>query len=269
MSNGLKINRGMAIMIIVIGILSLIGIILACAVPPSQVIKPPVSQWGDNYFYAYEPPEKAVGSVKVTMAIVNPYFSEKLAGGIYGKVARGFSKSMAIDLDKIIVAKGMTVTGPFESLDMMTYPDKKNADLTLTPEIFINVQSRDITDWEMKGSDWFIKTVEVKVDAWVVLMMREPLSSEKIWIKKIGVGEMAESAEIWAQVMDMGPRPEYPYIRKYGPGRYLYDGTKDAVANIIKKMYPNIMQTTWRYLDTQEILVLKEKAEEIKKLKRY
>jgi hypothetical protein len=268
MTNGLNIGNSKAIIIIVIGILALVGIILACG---PQVRTPlPVSSRGDKYSYSYDPPEQAASrSVKITLAVVNPC----LGGGatidrIYSKVADGLAKSMAIDLDKIIIAKGMTATGPFEALDMMTYPDKKNADLSLTPEFLINVQSRDISAWERKG-DRLVKTVEVNVDARIVLLMREPLSSEKIWIKTIAVDESPKSAEIFAETVDMGLKPGYHYVHQYGPGKILYDGRTDAVADIVQKMYPNIMQTTWRYINTDEVLVLKEKADEVRKLKRY
>lgn len=269
MNNGLNIRKSEATIIILIGIFTVIGFMLACG-PPSQVVKLPVSQWGDKYFYSYEPPEKkAPGSVKITVAIVNPYFAEKAAiDPIYSKVAKGFARSMAIDLDKIIIAKGMTITGPFESLDMMTYPDKKNANLTLTPGILINTQSRDVSGWAREGQS-FRKAVQVKIDGWVVLEMREPLSSEKIWIKKIEVAEMAETAEIIAQSVPVYRSQGDIFPSGYNPGNHLYDGRPDAMANMMKKMYPAIMQTCWKYIDAEEIIVLDQKAQEIRSLKRY
>lgn len=200
---------------------------------------------------------------------MSPYFSEKATiDPIYSKVAKGFVKSMAVDLDKIIIAKGMTITGPFENLDIMTYPDKKNANLTLTPVILINTQSRDITGWNDREDGGLIKTVEVKIDGWVVLEMREPLSSEKIWIKKIEVAEMAETAEIIAEKVPIYGRSGFIPIG-YNVGRILYDSRPDAMANMMKKMYPAVMQTCWKYIDAEEVLVLDEKAKEIRSLKRY
>jgi hypothetical protein len=268
MTSTIAIGKNTAALIIFFGIAVVVGIILACT--PPQIIKIPVSTWGDNYFYEYEPPEtKTPASVRVTLAIVNPDFSQRASFDlIYDKVAKGLSRSIAIDLDKIIIAKGMTITGPFESLDMMTYPDKKNADLSLTPEFLINTQTRDISYWQ-RHSQGFVKSVEVKVDGWIALILREPLSSEKIWIKKIGVGEAAERTEIYADLQDMGIKPGYNYVHEFGPGSIVYDGRKDALANIIKKMYPKIMNTAWNYLNTEELLILKEKAQEVRKLKRY
>lgn len=269
MSNGLKIGNGIVLITIIVGILAVVGIMSACA--PQQIVRLPVSPWGDKYFYSYEPPEKrATGSVKVTIAIVSPYFSEKATiDPIYSKVAKGFVKSMAVDLDKIIIAKSMTITGPFENLDIMTYPDKKNANLTLTPVILINTQSRDIAGWNNREDGGLIKTVEVKIDGWVVLEMREPLSSEKIWIKKIEVAEMAETTEIIAEKVPVYRRSTDFIPIGYNAGRILYDGRPDAMANMMKKMYPAIMQTCWKYIDAEEVLVLDEKAKEIRSLKRY
>jgi len=269
MINKLKVKNSTTIIIIVIGILAVVGIMSACA--PQQIVRLPVSTWGDNYFYSYEPPEKnAPGSVKITMAIVSPYFSEKATiDPIYSKAAKGLAKSMAMDLDKIIIAKGMTITGPFENLDMMTYPDKKNANLTLTPIILINTQSRDILGWSNREDGGLIKTVEVKIDGWVALEMREPLSSEKLWIKKIEVGEMSESTEIIAEKVPVYRRRGDFIPIGYNAGRILYDGRPDAMSNMMKKMYPAIMQTCWKYIDAEEVLVLDEKAKEIRSLKRY
>lgn len=122
----------------------------------------------------------------------------------------------------------------------------------------------------MQEGGWAVKNATVKVDGWIVLTMREPLSSEKIWIKKIEVNERGPKfVKVYAALVDLGPKPGYKYVHAYGPGGILYDGRIDAVADIMKEMYPDIMQTAWRYIDTDEILVLKEKAEEIRKLKRY
>lgn len=242
--------------------------VLACSMSPKSGSSIPVSPWGDNYFYSYDPPEqKPVASVPVTIAIVDPSFSKRVElDPLYSKVAKGFAKSLSVDLDKIIVAKGMTVTGPFESLDYMTYPDKKNADLSLTPEFFLNVQTRDTSGWQnvYYGRRVLEMTVDVKVDAWVTLMLREPMSSEKIWIKKIQVDEMSEMAKVLANRANRRTA-----LDSSGAGNLVYDGRPDAVANIVKKMYPKIMNTVWRYLDTNELKVLKTKAREIRKLKRY
>lgn len=270
MNRELKRGRIGVVTIVMILVLTMMG----CA---GQAVKKslPVSSWGEKYFYKYEPPGiLPPGSVKITLAIVSPYFGGTKLDPVYSKVAQGLGRSMAIDLDKIIITKGMTVTGPFETLELMTYPDKKNADLSLTPEFLINTQEKEINQWKAEGG-YLTKTIELKIDGWVVLILREPLSSEKIWIKKIEIGEKTEQTKIYAEKVLVGQKPGVVTIplplpwQMYQAGEIVYDGRPDAVANMVKEMYPQIMQTTYNYLDTNEILILKEKAEEIRKLKRY
>jgi hypothetical protein len=267
----LSIDRRLSTIVTTLSLVLLAGFMMACASSPSmrETDTMPISPWGDNYMYSYEPPEtKSATSVKVTIAIVNPYYAENTLNPDYSKVANGLAKSLATDLDKIIVAKGMTVTGPYESLDMMTYPDKKNADLSLTPEFLINAQHRDLGGWTSRGAK-LEKNIEVRLDGWVILVLREPLSSEKIWIKKIPVAELSERGTIIAEAVPVYARQGDIFPFGYNPGTVIYDGGKDAIANMIKQLYPSIMDTAWRYLNTQEILILKAKAKEIRTLKRY
>jgi hypothetical protein len=99
--------------------------------------------------------------------------------------------------------------------------------------------------------------------------MRGPLSSEKIWIKKIEVGEIEGRALMIAEPIEVHTKGRSTIYTTFRPGEILYDGRKDTVANLIKEMYPNIMQTCFNYINVEEILILNEKAEEIRKLKRY
>lgn len=82
------------------------------------------------------------------------------------------------------------------------------------------------------------------------------------------MGEMTENADIIAEKI-----PVYQQGRSlpvgYRHGNILHDGRPDAMANMMKKMYPAIMQTCWKYIDAEEVLVLDEKAKEIRSLKRY
>ncbi|MFH0782917.1 MAG: hypothetical protein V2B20_13355 [Pseudomonadota bacterium] len=270
MGKSLTINRSLSATLTGLSLFVLVGLMLACAETPTKnTASLPISPWGDNFLYSYDPPEiKPAASVKTTIAIVSPDYSNKSMNPDYNKVAKGLARSIAADFDKVIVAKGMTVTGPYDSLDMMAYPDKKNADLSLTPEFFFNTQSRDLDDWKNKDRNLH-KTVEVRLDGSIILALREPLSSEKIWIKKIPVADLSEEAIVIAQSVPVYRKQGDFIPDSYQPGKILYDGRQDAVANMIKKLYPAIMNTAWKYLDTQEINILKEKAKEIRVKKVY
>ena len=168
--------------ILLMGLLATLGFNLVACVP-QQVITPlPSSHWNDNYFYNYEPPKKAAPvSIRANVIIVNPSYKEAesaFADATYLKVGKGFSKSMGVDLDKIMVAKGMTVVGPHATLDDVTYPDKKGADLTLAPRVFLTADLKiGDSDNRIYNGVWHReRSFMMKIGGWVAYEMREPLS---------------------------------------------------------------------------------------------
>jgi len=273
--------------------MALIGLILACAeyqpAPPRQLPPVPSSSWGGNYSYKYDPPEKKdAASVQATIVVVNPHYKEAesaLTDPLYAKVAKGFSASMGVDMDKVVIAKGMTVKGPYPSLDEITYSDKKISDLTLAPKVFLtnqikyidspsaNTYRNDAGQEEIRVDRKF----EMKIGGWISFVMQEPLSGEKMWIKRLELDDTVvqdvESYEAIARYQTSRSgcfnEIEHTWLTGYDRGKLLYDGKVDAMANMLKKTYPVIMEKCWTYLDTQEILSLKEKTKEIRVLKRY
>lgn len=328
MNKKTDISKTMAKIIMLAGFVATISFILACA-PPPKVVPPapplPTSHWGDNYFYNYEPPKKLPpASIKATIIVVNPFYKDaesSLIDPIYAQVGKGFSKSMGVDLDKIIVAKGMTSVGPYLTLDDVTYPDKKNADITLAPRVFITTDTK-YDEWTNvvyysankledgvttedekfdKNTDtgkiakklkrkmpdvgeggWGRKVYserkfEMKIGGWVAYEMREPLSSEKMWVKKLEMeGSVVRGIEIYEAVPVYETRYggqynniPYQHLARYDQGKMVYNGRAEAVADALKDYYPVIMEKAWTYLDTDEILNLKGKTKEIRELKRY
>lgn len=249
--------------LVTLAILAIFMVFAAACVEtqPMHSGEQPTAVWHD-YTFSYEPPSTAPpASVKITLAVVAPSYPDgtQYVNRNYKKVSQGWAKSFATDLDKIIVAKGMTVTGNFDSLDLMTYPDKKNANLSLTPEFVVTQETHKGHAMLKRGK--VVTPVEVHLNGAVRLIMREPLSSEKIWIKSIPVDNLTEKSEIVQEAVFIGGD-----IRG---GEITYNGAEDAVANMVKRLYPSMMDTVWRYLDVQEIAILKEKANEVRKLKRF
>lgn len=258
--------------------------ILACA--ETQPLVAPTSRWQGGYNYTWEPPQSApVGALRVTIAIVSPAFAQQNEFAIkHDPLAKGFTRSLEADLDKLLIAKGMTVTGPYENLEMMTYPDKKNADLSLTPDVILNATVKE-GQWMQNGKT-FVKPVEVIMDGSIALVLREPLSSEKIWIKKIPLQTVSKKSQTVAEQLTVtqGGNPDLLVGRRkvsllelaaasptvtIRPGELIINGAEEAMADCIQDLYKPIMDTAWSYINGQEIKILKEKAAEVRKLKRY
>lgn len=262
-----NINKQSEKTMILIGLIAVTGFLHACATPIPPL---PISRWGGNYYYNYEPPTTLPpASVRATIIVVNPFYKDAesiLIDPVYSKVGKGLSKSMGVDLDKIIIAKGMTTIGPYLTLDDVTYPDKKNSDLTLAPRVFLNAQTK-YDKWRVDVRAGRIeRNFSMKIGGWVSYVMQEPLSGEKIWVKKL---ELEERDVSGLEVYQAVPVHKGNYVIDHKAGEMLYDGRADAIADALKTFYPTIMGKAWTYIDTAEILNLKEKTKEIRELKRY
>jgi hypothetical protein len=255
------------------GLMASIGFILACATQ-QQYTPLPSSHWNDNYFYNFEPPSKQPpASVKVNVIVVNPFYKEAESAfmdATYAKVGRGFSKSMGVDLDKIIVAKGMTAIGPYATLDDVTYPDKKGAEITFAPRLFLTTETKfgNLSHVEYKGVGHMSKPFTMKIGGWVAYEMREPLSGQKLWVKKLELEDKeVRDVEIYEAVAMR--RDQYGNVLQWGEGKLVYSGREEALADALKASYPTIMQKAWTYLNTDEVIDLVSKTKEIRERKVY
>jgi hypothetical protein len=274
--------------------------VLACATTPerpeySQVALP-ASAWSQGYTYSADLAlaESPPMSEQITIAVVNPEYRVEesvLRLDAYRPVGRGFSASMGVDIDKVLISKGMTTKGPYPDLQEITYSDKKDSDLTLAPQVFISVNvkpvgGRALTDGTTSqpgqavfmgeyepGKTWFVKDYEVTVRGWFVFAMHEPMSNEKMWVKRI------ELEDYTAPAMECFDGDEQQYYHQDSgtmahagwlpSNRLLRDFKPDVVADAFKKYYPILLQKLLAYIDIEELKELKKKTAEIRELKRY
>lgn len=269
---GVERHTATAMATICAGLVATIGFILACAQDPYQVMQLPASHWNDNYFYNYEPQQKApAASVHANVIVVNPFYKEAESAFVdtaYAKVGKGFSKSMGVDLDKIILAKGMTAIGPYAALDDVTYPDKKGADLTLAPRLFLTSDTKMSESYHRayNGVGHLEKSFTMKLGGWVAYEMREPLSGQKMWVKKLELEDReVKGVEIYEAIAVR--TDQYGAVLQWGEGKLVYSGRAEALADALKAYYPVIMEKAWIYLNAEEILDLKGKTREIRERK--
>lgn len=258
-----------------------LGIFPSCQTAPAGPPLP-TSQWGDTYNYSVDLSGIRVSpaaSVPVTIAVVNPSYKEdesSLATSLYSRIGRGFVASMGNDLDKILISKGLTTTGPYSSLDDITYSQKKDAVLTLAPRVFITA---DIKYDSEKGqtSQYAVGVVMQKsfvmhVSGWVSFVMQEPLSGEKMWIKKLELDTVEiRGTEIYGAtpIMQGNGCGGQTLVGYNNAGNILYDGKVDAMASALKQIYPAVVGQFQKFLDPDEMVALKAKVEEIRKAKVY
>lgn len=271
-TSGVEKHRNVGMQFKFMGLIATMGFISACAEDQYQITPLPTSHWNNNYFYNYEPPKTMPpASVHANVIVVNPFYKEAESAFVdttYVQVGKGFSKSMGVDLDKIIVAKGMTAVGPYPTLDDVTYPDKKGANITLAPRVFLTTDTKlgESYNREYSGVGHLEKAFKLKIGGWVAYEMREPLSGQKMWVKKLELEEKeVEGVEI--HEVTTIRQDQYGVVLEWGEGKLVFSGRAEALADALKAYYPLIMEKAWTYLNTEEILDLKEKTKEIRERK--
>src|ERR1035437_3052225 len=254
-----------------------LGIFQSCSSAPPPPL--PQSSWGDRYAYSYDLPRSAVvrpaGSVPLTIAVVNPTYKEAesaLGTELFLKVGKGISASMGTDLDKILIAKGLTTTGPFPSLDELTYSEKKDASLTLAPRVFVTAEIKYTTEaHKVERVGRMERDFVMNVTGWVTFIMQESLSGQKMWIKKLELDSVRKVG-----VVDWEGLPQYQpdtcggrAIVGYQPVGIVHDGRVDALASALQEMSPVVTSQFQKFIGPDAMIQLKEKVIEIRSLKVY
>jgi hypothetical protein len=253
----------------------------------------PVSRWGGKYVFQYPTPTATGRAYDVNVAVVNALYREEesaLLDPAFNKVGKGLSASMGSDLDKLLVAKGLTASGPYPSHDDITYAEKKGAALMLAPRVFITTEIRYdgpvrfVPDGRTRLPDGRLvaqraeRSFTMVTTGWVSFVMQEPLSGEKMWIKKLELEPIeARGVEVYnaemqykTQPAPLGLGPPSRVATGYTQtAELLHDGKSDALADALQQMYPTIMERFWRMLDPEEMILLKEKSGEIRARKVY
>lgn len=260
--------------------------------PPPPPEPMPASRWNGQFVFRINLPAAQAATHDVNIAVVNAYYREEesaLLSPVYSKVGKGFSASMGADLEKLLVAKGLTATGPFATLDDITYAEKKGAALTLAPRVYIQTElryegpPRMVIDGQTQRADGSIvparsqRSFVMITSGWITFVMQEPLSGEKMWIKKLelepiesrGV-EVHDATPVMQTLSDAWGKPYQVPTGQYAPGTtLLYDGKVDALADALMAVYPKTMERFWNFLDPEEMKHLKKKSQEIRARKVY
>jgi len=277
-------------------------VLTGCVEPGNYQAPPPMAipEYTDLFTFPKSsiPEGKKAGSVNLTAVIITPEYKDTLnqeyaggakvsAGGAMTKdmikVFRSFAGSIGEDVEARLVAKGMTTKGPF-SLAEVTYPDKKGADLTVMINVIFDIQYTNQKALRsaqfVGGRQGMISSGNMSVGVKVFYYMLEPLSEEKMWIKKLDLGvqdynyEFARGQEQYVSgthfVSDGcgGGYNQTTYAWR-DMDVYLYDGRAKIFSDILKDAYPQVMKTANVYFDVNEMLNLKAKSQEIRERKRY
>jgi hypothetical protein len=235
---------------------------VGCASAP-----PPVAPYSPRFSYSYPPGESPASDV--TIAVVRPIdvnASQANSGKTLAqsskhmtKVENDFNAGIVAQLQELMNKKGFKQTGPFDDLNSMTFPDKKGADLTLTVQVGLSFAVPPTnSNFEQGFGNQLVgggvAVLESKGacsgSGFISLVMLEPLSGEKIWVKKIDV-----------------PSTEVDCTGKGTPENF--NVIDNGVSALLEKAFQLTMKRAWDYISPEEIAMLKKQSQELRAKKVY
>lgn len=241
---------------IVLTLIACVALLVGCVAVPPQIVQPSPN-------FSWEPPSKE-NSQNITIALVHPFFGSDAKFVSYKKnrYLNTFMDSVQTDLQRTLLAKGFTVTGPFENFEVMTFPNKKDAALALMPEFVLVLDEKYTDSYRNDDGSYFTMKGSITMNGFIKFTVVEPLSEQKIWIKKINIEEQIENIDVDLMYSDLQS------------GRLnLINTNKDnrdaALVNMLNRVYVEAMQKFWSYLNTEEMEMMRKASVDARARKGY
>lgn len=172
------------------------------------------------------------------------------------KIARN---AMNREIEKIILQKGITVTNTFDSLNDMTYSEKKNTTGVFMPRIIMTLTESGTS---MISGNVILNTnsiLHAKID--IDLVAIEPLSSERIWVKSLPKikSNISMNYSIPQGAISSSPvmilEPLVPAVKQ--------------LDSVLLNVYDNVLNSVDKYVSLEEFQDLNDDINALKGIKRY
>lgn len=237
----------------------------ACVAPGTKA--PPAPPATPNF--VFNPPDQAKQKLDKAVAIVGPKTSGTMWGGnvfdayMYEDGERNRSrgalaemlKASRVDLEKTMIARGFNTVGPFVNIDEMTFTQKERAFVLFEPVFDTNLEF--VAARPVAGLFGVQKTEgNVTTRGSVTLAFYEPLSREKVWLKRVELTPISEPYLMTRQVVD-------GKVLSYSSNQ------SDAVVRSLNKFYTEAMGKIWSQIDPREISALQKDVDQLKAKKRF
>jgi hypothetical protein len=203
------------------------------------------------------------GSAQMVLAFLKPYYAKSFVQGS-DELFRSFQTALGSDIEELIIAKGFTMKGPYQSYDEMVFEDKKRVDMAVLIEIspefvaaeggwkeHVNILNRAVT-YTYNGT--------VSLVGKINLSGVEPLTNEKLWSKSVLI----------PNVEDIKIATTASYSYKLTSRELMKDpGVYNALGKALQAQYGGIMDKVAAHFNVEEFNSLKNQIRELKSKKGF
>jgi hypothetical protein len=132
----------------------------------------------------------------MSIALIMPSYAKEMGQTTGIELLDRFRKSMGTDVEELLIERGYTLKGPFDSADEMLFNDKKDADIAVYIEVRVESLSTS-GGWTQSWGSVLLATNTSEVEEYyegtlslggkIVFSGIEPLTGEKIWAKSLEI----------------------------------------------------------------------------------
>lgn len=240
-----------------------VGVLALILVPGCVVTPPPKPVAYTPQFTLTKTIEKQPGAEGISIALVRPMYGPELAGQAkLFETIDLFRQSLAKETETMLVAKGFKLLGPFSDLSEMTFPQKKQSDLILQPIMAFSIESpqpqmQSVTNWTavalgLKDHTQMVPswTGPCSLSGFVSFEVLEPLSSQKMWMKKVNLETMQEDCS--------ADDPDSYNVKSHS-----------AIGRMLEQAYNQAMEKADTYFNGEEMQLVKRQSAELREKKVY
>lgn len=195
-----------------------------------------------------------------------------------GNYNRRLSSSMVNTFNEIVISKGFTISGPYDSFDDITFGDKKTSYLALVPNIEVYIDQKRINAACVQSQNYCEDVGTIQIGGSLNIKLVEPLTGQTFLSKRVNLSDLNQSREYVRRVHQAGPQKgllltamDAAVDAAVGPAQQkpLIDNTDKVLVDALNEFYAGAMAKVDSYLSREEILSFESDVEKVKELKRF
>jgi hypothetical protein len=217
--------------------------------PTQQIVR-------QNGVYSWNEPKGT--KIDVTLGILESSYSYQTQTSFVQsgqpQSVNEFASAFNKNFYDMMIDKGINTLGPFKNLDEMTFPEKKNSDLVVSPEINFVFSTKQLSAQAKMNSAAY--TYNISIGGTLDISILEPLSKERMWLKKLDLKDLQKTITFELK----GSQNSDENLMIYINNTYI-----ELLTNFFNSSYPTIS----KYFNAEELFVLKKQSQELRGKKSY
>lgn len=238
-------------------VLLAVYILSACASASKSM--PAVERYNPTFDFT---PSASVDSNSnpVTFAVVGGRYTSNLY------LFNEFYRHLLNDFQEVLQARGFNFTGPFASYDQMTFPQKKNSDLIIIPEIDFTAEIVNEEWGESVGRAIFNAEEKyqcegtIHITSYLNLVISESLTGEKMWTKNLELSPI--NIDFWTGYYATTSTSIPVIVERQ-------DAVQADLAKALEQQYNKTLKAVYDYLHPEEMVLVKRQSLELREKKVY